>query len=387
MKTRFKVLLSLLLLALPAVVQAQCFNYTTNNGAITITGYTCTNGVVTIPNCINGLRVTSIGTGAFQNCANLTSVSIPNSVTNIGDWAFDQCISLANLTIGTNVTSIGAVAFNECLSLANVTIPNSVSSIAGQAFSFCYSLTNVTIGKSVASIGEEAFYWCSSLTVITVDPQNTNYSSVDGVLFNKSQTALIQYPISKAGTSYTLPNSLTNIGDYAFADCNLTSVMIPNNITSIGVEAFYECSSLTNVMIGNSVTSIEEWAFAGCGLTSVYFKGNAPNLGYNAFDNDVTVYYLPGTTGWGTNFGGCPTALWFIPNPLILNSGFGVQTNGFGFMISWATNIPIVVEACTNPANPAWSPVATNTLTGGSSYFSDPKWTNYPARFYRLRSP
>jgi hypothetical protein len=97
---------------------------------------------------------------------------------------------------------------------------------------------------------------------------------------------------------------------------------------------------------------------------------------------------LPGTTGWGSTFGGRPTALWFLPNPLILNNGpsFGVKTNLFGFIISWATNIPVVVEACTNPANHTWSPVSTNSLTNGSSYFSDPQWTNYPARFYRLRS-
>jgi hypothetical protein len=74
---------------------------------------------------------------------------------------------------------------------------------------------------------------------------------------------------------------------------------------------------------------------------------------------------------------------------VILNSGsgFGVHTNGFGFIISWATNIPVVVEACTGLANPAWSPVATNTLTDGTSYFSDPQWTNYPIRFYRVRAP
>jgi hypothetical protein len=102
-----------------------------------------------------------------------------------------------------------------------------------------------------------------------------------------------------------------------------------------------------------------------------------------------TIYYLPGTTGWGSTFDGCPTALWFLPNPLILNHcpSFGVKTNQFGFTISWATNIPVVVEACTDLANPIWNPVATNTLTAGSSYFCDPQWTNYPSRYYRLRSP
>ena len=129
-------------------------------------------------------------------------------------------------------------------------------------------------------------------------------------------------------------------------------------------------------------------------LTGVYFNGNSPSLGgsvWSAFtgDNNATVYCLPGTTGWGSTFGGRPTALWLLPNPLILNnsSSFGVQSNGFGFIISWATNIPVVVEACTNLAYPSWSLVATNILTGGSSYFSDLEWTNYPTRLYRLRSP
>jgi hypothetical protein len=78
-----------------------------------------------------------------------------------------------------------------------------------------------------------------------------------------------------------------------------------------------------------------------------------------------------------------------LPYPLILNNGpsFGVHTDGFGFTVSWATNVPVVVEACTSLANPIWCPVGTNTLTDGASYFIDPQWTNYPARFYRLRSP
>jgi len=128
-------------------------------------------------------------------------------------------------------------------------------------------------------------------------------------------------------------------------------------------------------------------------LTGVYFLGNAPaptnDLSVFEYDNNPTAYYLAGTTGWGTNFDGLPTALWFLPNPIILNNGtsFGVQTKGFGFTICWATNISVVVEACTNMSNPVWQPVSTNTLTGGSSYFSDPQWTNYPGRFYRLCSP
>jgi len=100
-------------------------------------------------------------------------------------------------------------------------------------------------------------------------------------------------------------------------------------------------------------------------------------------------YYLPGTIGWGSSFGGQPTALWYQPKPQVLNNSttFGVHSNRFGFTISWATNVNVVVEACTNFVNSLWTPVFTNTLTNGTTSFSDPKWTNYPGRFYRLRSP
>jgi hypothetical protein len=116
-------------------------------------------------------------------------------------------------------------------------------------------------------------------------------------------------------------------------------------------------------------------------------NANSLDVGPDVFyDYNVTVYYLPGTMGWGPWFANRPTALW-LPQAQTSNGSFGVRTNQFGFNINWASGRVIVVEACTNLGNPLWSPVGTNTLTGGSSYFSDPHWTNYPGRFYRLRSP
>jgi hypothetical protein len=166
-----------------------------------------------------------------------------------------------------------------------------------------------------------------------------------------------------------------------------------NTITITGYTGSGGDVTIPDTIDGFSVTSIGEEAFCDCSsLTSVYFKGNAPNLRSNVFyaDNNATVYYLPGTTGW-ENFAqltGLPTAFWLLPYPLILNNGpsFGVLTNRFGFIISWATNISVVVEAC-SMTNPTWVPLQTNTLIGGSCYFSDPDWTNYPVRCYRLRSP
>ena len=105
-------------------------------------------------------------------------------------------------------------------------------------------------------------------------------------------------------------------------------------------------------------------------------------------DPSLTAYYLPGTTGWAefTTNTGVPTALWTLPYPLVLNGSSGVLNNQFGFTISWATNVPVVVEASTDLSNPVWTPIATNTLSSGTSSFSDPDWTNYPNRFYRIRS-
>jgi hypothetical protein len=124
-------------------------------------------------------------------------------------------------------------------------------------------------------------------------------------------------------------------------------------------------------------------------LKEVFFYGNVPtSVSWNAFDypSDGTVYYLPGTSGWDATFAGHPTALW-LPAMQSSDGSFGMQTNQFGFNIQWAIGQTVVVEACTNLGHPGWQPVQTNTLMSGSVYFSDPHWTNYFSRFYRLRSP
>jgi BspA type Leucine rich repeat region (6 copies) len=228
-------LLAAVLLALPAAVQAQ-FYYTTNNGTITITGYTGSGGAVTIPDTLNGLPVTDIGDWAFEGSQSLTSVLIPDSVTSIGDLAFYACSSL----------------------------------------------TNVIIGNGVTSILDSAFYSCYSLTAINVDAANLSYSSVNGVLFDKNQTTLIEYP-GGLGGSYTVPDSVTSIGEYAFYGTALTSATIPNSVTSIGDGAF-KSSGLTRVTIGNGVSSIGDDAFAFCNnLTNVAIGNGVTNIGDNAF--------------------------------------------------------------------------------------------------------
>jgi hypothetical protein len=398
-------------------------------------------GTYAVPN-----GVTTIGRTAFHNCAHVTNVTIPNSVTNIADSAFSSCPSLSAITVD---------ALNPLYSSPSGALFNKDQTVLIQ----CPGATAGTylVPNSVTNIGTYAFTGCSSLNEITVDTLNSFYSSLTGVLFNKSQTTLVQFPAGKGGT-YAVPNSVTNIGDYAFIFCtsltnvtipdsvtgigaggftgcanlsniampdsltsigsaafvscvNLPSVTIPKNVTSIGTSAFFDCMSLTNVNIPNGVVSILDRTFEGCtslttitigngvtnigslalafcpSLTSIYVRGNAPNAAPTAVGNvNATVYYVYGTAGWSPTFNGLPTALW---NPQVQtgDATFGVTANQFGFTVTGPTNLVIVVEACSNLANPIWSPAQTNALAGGRALFSDPQWKNNPTRFYRIRTP
>ena len=243
--------------------------------------------------------VTSIGDFAFNNCNSLTSITIPDSVTSIGDDAFSFCTSLENITIPDGVMSIGNSAFESCDSLANITIPDSVTSIGDYAFWYCDSLTSVTIGNNVTSIGDSAFYDCESLTSITVESDNPNYSSENGVLFNKDKTELIQYPVGKTDTEYTIPSSVISIREDAFRYCDsLTSITIPNSVTSIGDWAFRYCYSLESVTIDNGVTSIENGAFYSCdSLTSITIPDSVTSIGNEAFYScdSLTIYGKAGS--------------------------------------------------------------------------------------------
>jgi len=388
----------------------RAFNYCTNLTSITVRGSVINIGDYAFTHCDNltsaslSSGVVSIGVEAFSWCPNLASVTIPGSVTSIGDvafyysglanvtvpgsvtnlgvGAFAVCSSLTNAIIEDGVTSIGEAGFNFCTNLTSITIPDSITSIGEKAFWFCTALTTLTIPNNVTNIGSYAFSGCASLMNITVNADNVSYSSLDGVLFNEDQTVLIQFPGGRGG-SYTVPGNVTSIGDHAFGSYD------PNGYLFSYLPS---CANLTSITIPDSVGFIGDSAFSSClNLEGVFFYGNAPSsVDTSTFANTpgVTVYYLPGTTGWGdfSLYTERPTALW-LPAMQTSGGSFGMRTNQFGFNINWASDHTVVVEACTNLTNPDWQPVQTNTLTTGSAYFSDPQWTNYPNRFYRLRSP
>ena len=197
------------------------------------------NTLYIIPN-----SVTEIGNDAFSECSNLTSVTIPAGVTKIGNDAFSECSSLTSVYIPDSVNEIGDYAFFSCTNLTSIDIQNGITEIGNETFCYCNNLKSVTIPSSVTRIGNYAFAVCKSLTDINVNSDNPLFSSQDGVLFNKDKTTLICYPAGKENTLYSIPNSLTEIGNYAFLSCkNLTIATIPAGVTKIGKYAFNECSS------------------------------------------------------------------------------------------------------------------------------------------------
>ncbi len=244
-------------------------------------------GSYTIPSQIDGVDVTSIGEDAFFFCRDLTSVTIPEGVKSIGNTAFSVCENLTSITIPDSVISIGDDAFYWCISLENITIPNSVTSIGKHAFDGCKSLTNITIPGSVISIGDEVFYNCTNLTSINVDSGNPNYSSLDGNLFNKDKTTLVQYAIGKADTQYSIPDSVTSIVGNAFYSCyNITSITVPAGVTNIDSSAFLYCKRLANINVDSDNPSY-------CSVDGNLFNKDKTTLVQYAIDKEDDRYTIP----------------------------------------------------------------------------------------------
>ena len=311
-------------------------SYTVNsdNKTCTVTGIGSFEGSeLTVPEYINGYKVTAIGEEAFSECTQLTELVIPETTKTIGTRAFYGCTGLTEFTVPASVTSIGNQIFykasnittvyynssygsssNPVLRYNNITkvvfggkyvteyilyncswvqevvILDGVTRIYSYAFSYCSSLTEIVIPDSVTSISYDAFRGCSSLTNIVIPDSVTSIGEY--AFYDCSSLSAI-----------VIPDSVTSIGEYAFYDCSsLTEILIPDSVTSIGSSAFSGCSSLTNIVIPDSVTSIGSSAFYDCSsLTNVYYTGNKEQWSAISFDSgnsylrnaNITYNYIP----------------------------------------------------------------------------------------------
>ena len=324
------------------------YRYTVENGAATIVRCNnSVSGDITLPTKLGGYPVKGVARIAFLNCENITGITISENITKIesltfgglrslksitvssknpaymskdgvlykgemreliqypiankrssfvipdgvdivADGAFMYSVNLTNITIPNSVTEIGVSAFAYCTGITEIAIPDSVMAFGVRGFEMfcgCENLKSITIGKGIKNIDPGAFEDCNNLSDITVSPENNNFSSKDGVLFNKDKTELIKYPVGNQRTVYSIPNTVKTIGYSAFHESvNLTDITVPNSVTSIGDRAFAGCTGLTSVTLGNGVTSIEDGAFYGCtGLTSITIPNSVTSIGESAF--------------------------------------------------------------------------------------------------------
>ena len=324
------------------------YRYTVENGAATIVRCNnSVSGDITLPTKLGGYPVKGVASIAFLNCENITGITISENITKIeslafgglrslksitvssknpaymskdgvlykgemreliqypiankrssfvipdgvdivADGAFMYSVNLTNITIPNSVTEIGVGAFSYCTGITDIAIPDSVMTFGARGFGMfcgCENLKSITIGKGIKNIVPGAFNDCNNLSDITVSPENNNFSSKDGVLFNKDKTELIKYPVGNQRTVYSIPNTVKTIGYSAFHESvNLTDITVPNSVTSIGDRAFAGCTGLTSVTLGNGVTSIEDEAFYECtGLTSITIPNSVESIGSDAF--------------------------------------------------------------------------------------------------------
>ena len=243
--------------------------------------------------------ITSIGKYSFCECSNINSVTLPDTITSISDYAFSYCNKLTSVKLPSAITTIGYGAFGDC-PFTTITLPSKLKTLGDFAFQGA-KITTVTLPASLTSLSTSAFRKCNSLTKIKVESTNKTYKEINGVLFTIDGKKLYLYPEGKQEETYTIPSTVTEIGESAFFYSKLKTISIPNTVTKMGDDvfcysaitsvtigtgikeiplyAFYQCYNLKNVNIGKNVEYIWHFAFAYCtSLKKITIPGNVTDL-------------------------------------------------------------------------------------------------------------
>jgi len=320
-----------------------------------------------------GLEVVS--TYAFRSCTSLTELTLPESVKTIGREAFSYCSNISTLSLPANLETLGEGAFKNCYkSLTELTLPEKLTALADEAFASCTALVTVTLPSSLSSFSDTAFAGCTSLEKFEISSENLNFKTVNGVLFNKSESVLLMYPAKQKSDSYTVPSGVTSISGSAFNGVlELSSLTLPSSLEALSAKSFIGADSLASVTvypqnenlisengvvynsdkstlilypagktemlfeIPASVGKIESNAFNNCeNLKKIYFHGDLPEFGSGAFNgaaSGIIFFYKNDKNGWSSsiNVGGAEyTAESFNEVDYVIYSG------SFGEGFSWS---------------------------------------------------
>jgi len=294
------------------------FYYVVNDdGCVEIIGCVTTSTELTVPTEIEGKVVNKIGDYGFSECTTINSITIPSNIKSIGKYAFNKCTGLINATIPTTVDSVGDYAFYYCTGLVNVTISEGVESIGEGAFYNCTSLVEAVVPDTAVKVGSHAFYNCTSMTTATIgisadaigDYTFYNCKKLDTIVIGISVKSIGDYAFYNCALErVSVPQTVTTIGDYAFAsnetltratlrknlltigegafqNCSaMATVSIPTSVTEIGKAAFENCASITTITIPVGVTVINDLVFSGCEkLATVKLNGDVTSIGISAF--------------------------------------------------------------------------------------------------------
>ena len=268
-------------------------------------------------------KLEEIGKSCFQECMNLSSVSLPETVVTIKEQAFAICQNIKEFRMPSKVKEIGPMTFFYCIKLNNIIFNEAIEKIHPNAFLECYALKKVHITKNI-NTAESAFTYCSNLQEFTVDSANPYFTAIDGCLYTKDGKALVAYTLGSPATEYKvyegtteikskafgnadhlvkviLPENLTTIGKNAFQTCkNLQTVNLPEGVKQLKGATFRDCKNLKNVDLPSQLTSIDEIAFLKCSeLEKISLPESLTSLGRDVFEgctkmNEIRVYSKTG---------------------------------------------------------------------------------------------